>query len=146
MTVNSLTLVGFLGRDPSIRTRQSGDKVAELSLATSERWRDRETRERRERTQWHRVVVYAPALAELCEKYLKKGSQIYVRGALETRNWKDREGRDRYVTEVVVPQRKGQLELLDRRPPSDEAPPAAHEEPPPAAEAPPLVDVDDLPI
>lgn len=151
MTVNMVTLVGHLGRDPAIRTRQSGDKVAELSLATTEVWRDRQTSERKQRTQWHRVIIFSVPLAELAEKRLKKGSQVFVQGTLQYRTYQDSSDRERNVAEVVLPQRRGEMRLLDRRASSagQEEPPAA-EEAPPQEEVPPqdetLIDVDDLPI
>src|SRR5499427_9747466 len=97
-SVNKVILVGNLGRDPEIRTLNSGDRVANLSLATSETWRDRNSGERRERTEWHRVVIFNDRLVEVVEKYLKKGSKIYVEGALQTRKWTDNSGQERYST------------------------------------------------
>lgn len=114
-SVNKVILVGNLGRDPEIRTTQDGTKVGNLSLATSENWRDRATGERRERTEWHRVVVFNERLVDVCEKYLRKGSKIYVEGQLQTRKWTDQSGQDRYTTEVVLQRFRGELTMLDSR-------------------------------
>ena len=113
-SVNKVILVGNLGRDPEIRTMQSGDKVANLSLATSETWNDRQTGERRERTEWHRVVIFG-RVADVAEQYLRKGSKIYVEGSLQTRKWQDQSGQDRYSTEVVLSGPRGQMTMLDSR-------------------------------
>lgn len=112
-SVNKVILVGNLGRDPEIRTTQDGTKVGNLSLATSENWRDRATGERRERTEWHRVVVFNERLVDVCEKYLRKGSKIYVEGQLQTRKWTDQSGQDRYSTEVVLQGFRGVMQMLD---------------------------------
>jgi single-strand DNA-binding protein len=114
-SVNKVILVGNLGRDPEVRSTQDGTKVANLSLATSESWRDRNTGERRERTEWHRVVIFNERLAEIAEKYLRKGSKIYVEGQLQTRKWTDQSGQDRYSTEVVLQRFRGELTMLDSR-------------------------------
>jgi single-strand DNA-binding protein len=114
-SVNKVILVGNLGRDPEVRSTQDGTKVANLSLATSETWRDRNTGERRERTEWHRVVIFNERLAEVAEKYLRKGSKIYVEGQLQTRKWTDQNGQDRYSTEVVLQRFRGELTMLDSR-------------------------------
>ena len=114
-SVNKVILVGNLGRDPEIRTTQDGTKVANLSLATSETWRDRNSGERRERTEWHRVVIFNDKLCEVAEKYLRKGSKIYVEGQLQTRKWTDKDGQDRYSTEVVLQRFRGELTMLDGR-------------------------------
>jgi single-strand DNA-binding protein len=114
-SVNKVILVGNLGRDPEIRTTQDGTKVGNLSLATSESWRDRNTGERRERTEWHRVVVFNERLVDVCEKYLRKGSKIYIEGQLQTRKWTDQSGQDRYTTEVVLQRFRGELTMLDSR-------------------------------
>jgi len=114
-SVNKVILVGNLGRDPEVRSTQDGTKVANLSLATSESWRDRNTGERRERTEWHRVVIFNERLAEIAEKYLRKGSKIYVEGQLQTRKWTDQNGQDRYSTEVVLQRFRGELTMLDSR-------------------------------
>ena len=114
-SVNKVILVGNLGRDPEIRSTQDGTRVANLSLATSENWRDRNTGERRERTEWHRVVIFNERLAEVAEKYLQKGSKIYVEGQLQTRKWTDQSGQERYTTEVVLQRFRGELTMLDSR-------------------------------
>ncbi|WP_193369223.1 single-stranded DNA-binding protein [Pelagibius marinus] len=114
-SVNKVILVGNLGRDPEIRSTQDGTKVANLSLATSETWRDRNSGERRERTEWHRVVIFNDKLCEVAEKYLRKGSKIYIEGQLQTRKWTDKDGQDRYTTEVVLQRFRGELTMLDGR-------------------------------
>ena len=114
-SVNKVILVGNLGRDPEIRSMQDGNRVANLSLATSESWRDRNTGERRERTEWHRVVIFNERLAEIAEKYLRKGSKIYVEGQIQTRKWTDQSGQERYTTEVVLNRFRGELTMLDSR-------------------------------
>ena len=111
-SVNKVILIGNLGRDPEIRKMQSGDSVANLSLATSETWNDRQTGERREKTEWHRVVIFGK-LADIAERYLKKGSKVYVEGALQTRKWQDQSGQDKYSTEVVLRGFGGTLVMLD---------------------------------
>jgi len=112
-SVNKVILVGNLGRDPEIRSTQDGTRVANLSLATSESWRDKNSGERKERTEWHRVVIFNERLVEIVEKYLRKGSKIYVEGALQTRKWTDKEGQERYSTEVVLQRFRGELTMLD---------------------------------
>ena len=127
-SVNKVILVGNLGRDPEVRTFQNGGKVCNLSIATSENWRDKATGERKEKTEWHRVAIFNERLAEVAEKYLKKGAKVYVEGQLETRKWTDQEGKERYSTEVVLRQFRGELTMLDGRsggggaggPPDDE--------------------------
>ena len=114
-SVNKVILVGNLGRDPELRTTNDGTKVANLSLATSESWRDRNSGERRERTEWHRVVIFNDRLVDVVEKYLNKGSKIYVEGQLQTRKWTDRDGQERYTTEVVLQRFRGELTMLDGR-------------------------------
>ncbi|HMA14324.1 MAG TPA: single-stranded DNA-binding protein [Kiloniellaceae bacterium] len=114
-SVNKVILVGNLGRDPEIRSTQDGTKVANLSLATSETWRDRNSGERRERTEWHRVVIFNDKLAEVAEKYLRKGSKVYVEGQLQTRKWTDQQGVEKYTTEVVLQRFRGELTMLDGR-------------------------------
>ena len=114
-SVNKVILIGNLGRDPEIRTTGDGTKVAQLSLATSENWKDRGTGERRERTEWHRVVVFNDRLVETIERFLKKGSKIYVEGALQTRKWTDNAGVEKYTTEVVLQKFRGELTMLDGR-------------------------------
>ncbi len=114
-SVNKVILVGNLGRDPEIRSLQDGNKVANLSLATSDTWRDKNTGERRERTEWHRVVIFDEKLCEVAEKYLRKGSKIYVEGQIQTRKWQDQSGQDKYTTEVVLNRFRGTLTMLDSR-------------------------------
>src|SRR5580692_8839757 len=106
-SVNKVILVGNLGKDPEVRTTQAGAKIVNLTLATSESWTDRASGERKERTEWHRVVIFNDRLAEVVEKYVSKGSKIFIEGQLQTRKWQDQSGQDRYSTEVVVQQFKG---------------------------------------
>ena len=113
-SVNKVILIGNLGRDPEVRTMQNGGKVANLSLATSESWRDKASGERKEKTEWHRVVIFGN-LAEIAEKYLKKGSKVYVSGSLQTRKWTDQSGQEKYSTEVVLQGFGGELTMLDGR-------------------------------
>jgi len=112
-SVNKVILVGNLGRDPEIRSTNDGTRIANLRLATSESWRDRNSGERKERTEWHSVVIFNERLVEIAEKYLRKGSKIYVEGALQTRKWTDNQGQDRYSTEVVLQRFRGELTMLD---------------------------------
>jgi single-strand DNA-binding protein len=112
-SVNKVILVGNLGRDPEIRSTQDGMRVATLNLATSETWRDRASGERKERTEWHRIAIFNERLVEVAEKYLRKGSKIYVEGQLQTRKWQDQQGQDRYTTEVVLGRFRGDLTMLD---------------------------------
>lgn len=111
-SVNKVILIGNLGRDPEVRTLQNGGKVANLSLATSESWRDKSSGERKEKTEWHRVVIFGN-LADIAEKYLKKGSKVYVSGSLQTRKWTDQSGAEKYTTEVVLQGFGGELTMLD---------------------------------
>ena len=112
-SVNKVILVGNLGRDPEIRSTNDGTRIANLRLATSESWRDRNSGERKERTEWHSVVIFNERLVEIAEKYLRKGSKIYVEGALQTRKWTDNQGQERYSTEVVLQRFRGELTMLD---------------------------------
>lgn len=114
-SVNKVILVGNLGRDPEIRSMQNGGRVANLSLATSENWKDRNSGERRERTEWHRVVIFNENLVRLCESYLRKGSKVYLEGSIETRKWQDQGGQERYTTEIVLRPYRGELTMLDGR-------------------------------
>ncbi len=114
-TVNKVILVGNLGADPEVRTFQNGGRVCNFRIATSENWKDRDSGERRERTQWHSVAIFSEPLARIAEQYLRKGSKVYVEGQLETRKWQDQSGQDRYSTEVVLRPYRGELTLLDRR-------------------------------
>lgn len=112
-SVNKVILIGNLGRDPEIRSTQDGTRLANLALATSENWRDKVSGERKERTEWHRVVIFNERLVEIAEKYLRKGSKIYVEGALQTRKWTDQQGQERYSTEIVLQRFRGELTMLD---------------------------------
>jgi single-strand DNA-binding protein len=114
-SVNKVILVGNLGADPEVRSFQNGGKVVNLRIATSESWRDKNSGERKENTQWHSVAIFNENLARVAEQYLKKGSKVYVEGKLETRKWQDQSGQDRYSTEVVLRQYGGELTLLDGR-------------------------------
>jgi single-strand DNA-binding protein len=114
-SVNKVILVGNLGKDPEVRTTQDGTKIVNLTLATSDTWNDRQTGERKERTEWHRVVIFNDRIGDVAERFLKKGSKIYVEGALQTRKWTDQSGAERYSTEVVVGRFKGELTMLDTR-------------------------------
>jgi single-strand DNA-binding protein len=121
--LNKAMLIGNLGKDPAIRVTNSGSKVATFSIATSESWKDKSTGERKERTEWHNVVVFNEPLVAIAEQYLKKGSRCYVEGALQTRKWTDQAGVEKYTTEIVLAQFRGALLLLDKadRPPPNEA-------------------------
>jgi single-strand DNA-binding protein len=112
-SVNKVILVGNLGRDPEIRSTQDGMRIANLNIATSESWRDRASGERKEKTEWHRVVIFNERLTEIAEKYLRKGAKVYVEGALQTRKWTDQQGQERYSTEVVLTRFRGELTMLD---------------------------------
>ncbi len=113
-SVNKVILIGNLGADPEIRRTQDGRPVCNLRLATSESWKDKTTGERREKTEWHRVVIFNENLCRIAEQYLKKGSKVFIEGALQTRKWQDQSGQDRYSTEVVLQGFRGELTLLDR--------------------------------
>jgi single-strand DNA-binding protein len=114
-SVNKVILVGNLGRDPEVRNTQDGGKIVNLALATSETWNDKASGERKEKTEWHRVVIFNDRVADVAERYLKKGAKIYVEGALQTRKWTDQGGVERYSTEVVIGRFNGQLTMLDTR-------------------------------
>ena len=114
-SVNKVILVGNLGRDPEIRNTQDGAKIVQLSIATSERWKDRNTGEPRERTEWHRVVIFNENLGRVAEQYLRKGSSVYLEGQLQTRKWTDQQGVEKYTTEVVLQRYRGELTLLGGR-------------------------------
>lgn len=114
-SVNKVILIGNLGRDPEVRTFQDGGKLCNLRIATSENWKDRNTGERRERTEWHSVVIRGDGLVRVAEQYLRKGSKVYIEGQLQTRKWQDQNGQDRYSTEVVVSGFGGTLTMLDGR-------------------------------
>ena len=114
-SVNKVILIGNLGRDPEVRTFQNGGKVCNLRIATSETWKDRNTGERRERTEWHSVAIFSEPLARVAEQYLRKGSKVYLEGQLETRKWQDQSGQDKYSTEVVLRPYTSTLTMLDGR-------------------------------
>ncbi|MBU2962329.1 single-stranded DNA-binding protein [Citreicella sp. C3M06] len=114
-SVNKVILVGNLGADPEVRSFQNGGKVCNLRIATSETWKDKNTGERRERTEWHSVAIFSEPLARIAEQYLRKGSKVYIEGQLETRKWQDQSGQDRYSTEVVLRPFRSELTLLDSR-------------------------------
>ena len=114
-SVNKVILIGNLGRDPEVRHAQDGTKIVNLNLATSESWKDRNSGDRKEKTEWHRVVIFNDRIADVAERYLKKGSKVYVEGALQTRKWTDQSGAEKYSTEIVISRFKGELTLLDGR-------------------------------
>ncbi|MGE0151694.1 MAG: single-stranded DNA-binding protein [Reyranellaceae bacterium] len=114
-SVNKVILVGNLGRDPEVRHTQAGGLIVQLSLATSENWRDKASGERKERTEWHRVVIFNEKLAEVAQKYLRKGAKVYLEGQLQTRKWTDQSGVEKYTTEVVLPRFGGTMTMLDGR-------------------------------
>ncbi len=114
-SVNKVILIGNLGRDPEVRSTQDGMKIVQLSVATSESWKDKASGERKDKTEWHRVVIFNERLAETAEKYLRKGAKIYVEGQLQTRKWTDKDGVEKYTTEVVLSRFRGELTMLDGR-------------------------------
>ena len=115
-SINKVILVGNLGRDPDVRAMQNGDKVVQLSIATSDRWKDKNTGEQKERTEWHRVVIFNEPIGKIAEQYLKKGSTVYIEGQLQTRKWTDQQsGQEKYTTEIVLQRFKGELTLLGSR-------------------------------
>jgi len=120
-SVNKVILVGNLGRDPEVRSTQSGQKIANFTLATSDSWNDKASGERRERTEWHRVVIFNERIADIAERYLRKGRKVYVEGSLQTRKWADQSGQERSTTEVVIDRFRGELTLLDSGRGDDEA-------------------------
>ncbi len=115
-SVNKVILVGNLGRDPEVRHTQDGKPIVNLSIATSETWRDRSSGERKEKTEWHRVVIFNEALAKVAEQYLKKGSTVYLEGQLQTRKWTDKDGAEKYSTEIVLQQYRGELTMFGGKP------------------------------
>ena len=115
MSVNKVIIVGNLGRDPEIRSLNSGDKVCNLSVATSESWRDKATGEKKEKSEWHRVVIFNDNLSTVAEKYLRKGSKVYIEGQLQTRKWTDSSGQEKYSTEIVLQRFRGELQILDSK-------------------------------
>ena len=111
-SVNKVMLLGNLGQDPLVRTSQDGNKIVQLSIATSDRWKDRNTGEQREKTEWHRVVIFNENLSNIAEQYLKKGNTVFVEGQLQTRKWQDQNGQDKYTTEVVLGRFRGELAMI----------------------------------
>ena len=124
MSVNKAILIGNLGRDPEVRATKSGSKIVSFSLATSEKWKDRKTGDVKERTEWHRIVIFDERLGEVAEKYLRKGSKVYLSGQVQTRKWQDGQGTDKYTTEIVLSSFKSELQLLDARETSEGYEPA----------------------
>ncbi len=114
-SVNKVILIGNLGRDPEVRNTQSGSAIVHLNLATSESWKDKQTGERREKTEWHRVVIFNEHLGKIAQQYLRKGSKVYLEGQLQTRKWTDQSGQEKYTTEVVLQNYRGELTMLDTR-------------------------------
>lgn len=129
-SVNKVILVGNLGKDPEIRTFQNGGRVAHFSLATSENWKDKATGEKKEKTEWHRVSVFNEHLIGVVERFLKKGAKVYIEGQLETRKWTDKEGQEKYTTEVVLPRFRGELTMLDGKSANGNAAPSFGDEAP----------------
>ncbi len=115
-SVNKVILIGNLGRDPEVRTMQNGNKLCNLSVATSDSWKDKQTGERRERTEWHRVVIFDDRLVDVAEKYLTKGAKVYLEGELQTRKWTDQSGVEKYTTEIILQRFRGRLEMLGDKP------------------------------
>ena len=134
-SVNKVILVGNLGRDPEVRQLQDGSKVVQITVATSERWKDKASGEWRDKTEWHRVVIFNERLAEVAERYLRKGSKVYLEGALQTRKWIDQSGQEKYTTEVVLGKFRGELTLLDARNGDDATNVQGTAKPAPAASA-----------
>lgn len=114
-SVNKVILIGNLGKDPEIRSMQNGKEIANLTIATSESWKDKNTGERKERSEWHRVVIFSEGLVKVAKSYLKKGSKVYIEGSLQTRKWKDKSGQDKYSTEIVLQGFGSTLQMLDKR-------------------------------
>jgi len=114
-SVNKVILVGNLGKDPEVRSAQNGSKIVNFNLATSETWNDKTSGERKEKTEWHRIVVFNDRIAEVAEKYLKKGQKVYVEGSLQTRKWTDQQGQEKFTTEVVIDRFRGELTMLSGR-------------------------------
>lgn len=114
-SVNKVILIGNLGRDPEVRSFQNGGKVCNLNIATSETWKDRNTGERKEKTEWHRVAIFSEPLVRVAEQYLRKGSKVYIEGQLETRKWQDQSGQDKYTTEIALRPYRSELTMLDGR-------------------------------
>lgn len=114
-SLNKVMIIGNLGADPDVRSMTSGDEVCNLSIATSESWTDKASGERKDRTQWHKIVIFNPNLVKVAKNYLKKGSKVYIEGQIETRKWADKDGRDQYTTEIVLRPYRGELTMLDGR-------------------------------
>ena len=114
-SINKVIIVGNLGADPEMKAMPSGDKMAKFPVATSETWRDRQTGERREKTEWHNIVIFNDNLSKVAENYLRKGMKVYLEGALQTRKWQDQNGQDRYMTEIVLAKFRGELQMLDSK-------------------------------
>ena len=149
-SVNRAVLIGRCGKDPAVRNTQSGTKIVSFSLATGERWKDRHSGERKEETTWHNVVIFDTRLADVAEKYIKKGSHVYVEGTIKNRKWTTQDGQDRYVTEIVVPAFGGNLQVLTPQP-SNQPPPREQERQPERQrntqwDAPTGGDLDDIPF
>jgi single-strand DNA-binding protein len=120
-SVNKVILVGNLGKDPEIRSMNNGDRIANLTLATSETWRDKASGERKERTEWHRVVIFNDNLVKVAENFLRKGSKIYLEGSIQTRKWTDQSGNEKFSTEIVLQKFKGEITMLDGKPGGEDA-------------------------
>jgi single-strand DNA-binding protein len=120
-SVNKVILIGNLGRDPEVRATQDGREIANLAIATSESWKDRSTGERKEKTEWHRVAIFNEGLVKVAKSYLKKGSKVYIEGQLQTRKWTDKDGQEKYSTEIVIQNYNGVLTMLDGRPGGDDS-------------------------
>ncbi|MDA1099232.1 MAG: single-stranded DNA-binding protein [Proteobacteria bacterium] len=114
-SVNKVILIGNLGRDPEVRNTQSGDPIVHLNIATSESWKDKNSGERREKTEWHRVVIFNENLGRIAQQYLRKGAKVYIEGQLQTRKWQDQSGVEKYTTEIVLQRYRGELTMLDSR-------------------------------
>jgi len=128
-SVNKVIIIGNVGKDPEIRSTQDGREIASLAIATSDNWKEKNTGERKEKTEWHKVLVFSSGLVGVIKQYVKKGSKVYIEGALQTRKWQDQSGADRYTTEVVLQAYGGTLTLLDSRGSSDNASSAPQEQP-----------------
>jgi len=128
-SVNKVIIIGRVGKDPEIRSTQDGREIASLTIATSDNWKEKNTGERKEKTEWHKVLVFSSGLVGVIKQYVKKGSKVYIEGALQTRKWQDQSGADRYTTEVVLQAYGGTLTLLDSRGSSDNASSAPQEQP-----------------
>jgi single-strand DNA-binding protein len=142
-SVNKAILIGHLGADPEVRHSQNGDMIVNLRLATSENWRDKNNGERREKTEWHRVVIFNENLGKVAQQYLRKGAKVYIEGQIQTRKWTDQSGAEKYSTEIVVPRFKGELTMLESRggnDSNDEEPPTRAQQSGTRAYSPPPVD------